>query len=208
MAAISLLQPSMRTERLERTHPRTMKGLLRPKRDLQRSERTPTRGCTMSPESGPARKTTDIMLLLTPSDSKNGDAMRGGAGWVSRVLREPGSGARLGSESAVHTSGHLASPYELQSGVAHGEGEVARPLRQVRARSEHSGAAHPATVRAAGRGTAAQSQSACASHPCRIANSPRALSEAAALRCPDRTDESRPPDADVSCFRPQGRLRG
>ena len=55
-----------------------MNGLRRPSLDLHPSERTPTRGWTINPERGPARKTTDIMLLLTPSESKNGEALHAG----------------------------------------------------------------------------------------------------------------------------------
>lgn len=73
-----MLQPRVMTERLVRTQPPMMNGLRRPSLDLHPSERTPTRGWTINPERGPARKTTDIMLLLTPSESKNGEALHAG----------------------------------------------------------------------------------------------------------------------------------
>jgi hypothetical protein len=74
--------------------PKRMYGRRRPKRESQRSERTPnvhvsrdskysvrfcyipTSGCTIKPERGPARKTIDMKLLERPSDTKYGDAKR------------------------------------------------------------------------------------------------------------------------------------
>ena len=95
-AAISLLHPSMRTERLEHAHPAMMKGLRRPSELLQRSERTPTRGWTMRPDRGPARKTMLIMDFETPSERRKGDAARSGGEASAR------NGAPVGTVSGLH----------------------------------------------------------------------------------------------------------
>lgn len=86
--------------------PPMMNGRRRPSLDLHPSERTPTSGWTIKPERGPARKTTDIMLLLTPSESKNGEALH--AGTMSASIKLGCKGGRVEgcylAISQAHTS--------------------------------------------------------------------------------------------------------
>jgi hypothetical protein len=46
--------------------PTTMYGLRRPHLDLLESAKTPTTGCVIIPDSGPAIHTRDVWLLVNP----------------------------------------------------------------------------------------------------------------------------------------------
>jgi hypothetical protein len=55
--------------------PTSMYGLRRPKREVEESARTPMRGCTKRPESGPAMNTMDTEDLESPREMRYGDAV-------------------------------------------------------------------------------------------------------------------------------------
>jgi hypothetical protein len=94
MDANCLVKPRRSIAKTQSADPINMNGRRRPKRDLELSARTPTyipiiskiideikkrisapmRGWTISPESGPAMKTSAMCDFDTPSESRYGDA--------------------------------------------------------------------------------------------------------------------------------------
>ena len=64
---ISLVKPRVSTLAQTMTVPTTIMGRRRPHFDVFSSAMTPTMGCTMSPESGPATQTSEVLLFVRPS---------------------------------------------------------------------------------------------------------------------------------------------
>lgn len=63
----SFVHPSTIKQRPTTSDPATMKGLRLPHFDLELSASTPTTGCMISPDRGPAIHTRDVRLLVRPS---------------------------------------------------------------------------------------------------------------------------------------------
>ena len=82
---ISPVHPSTNKPKPTIMVPPIMKGLRRPHLDLELSASTPTTGCIISPESGPAIHTSDVWALLRPS------WRRYGVQSVSGILARPRS---------------------------------------------------------------------------------------------------------------------
>ena len=68
--ATSDAHPSTNRQAPTITAPTTMNGLRRPHLDFDLSENTPTTGCIMRPDNGPAIHTNDVRLFVKPSESR------------------------------------------------------------------------------------------------------------------------------------------
>lgn len=75
MLATSFAQPSSITAKLETMQPPIINGRLRPILLLHESDNTPTRGCTIRPDRGPARNTTLMADFDKPKLNKYGEAV-------------------------------------------------------------------------------------------------------------------------------------
>lgn len=64
---ISEVQPNTIKQSPTINEPPIMNGLLLPHLDLELSARTPTTGCIIRPDNGPAIHTRDVLLLVNPS---------------------------------------------------------------------------------------------------------------------------------------------
>ena len=68
LETISTAYPITSRQRAAMTEPPTMKGRRRrPHLELDRSATTPTTGCMINPNSGPAIHTSEVRLLVRPS---------------------------------------------------------------------------------------------------------------------------------------------
>jgi hypothetical protein len=66
----SFVQPSNIRNIATNIVPKNMKGLRRPQREVERSATTPTMGCIIRPESGPATHTREILDFVRPSSRR------------------------------------------------------------------------------------------------------------------------------------------
>jgi hypothetical protein len=69
---ISLVHPSVSKHALTAIVPHTINGRLRPYRAFERSDITPTIGCMIRPDNGPAIQTSEILLFVKPSARRYG----------------------------------------------------------------------------------------------------------------------------------------
>ena len=79
---ISFVHPRTSKHAATITDPIIMKGLRRPYLDMQRSDTTPTIGCIISPDSGPAIQTREVRDFERPS------LRRYGVQSVSAIVRD------------------------------------------------------------------------------------------------------------------------
>lgn len=72
--ATGLVNPSKSIANAQTREPSNMYGLRRPNRDVELSASTPINGCIIKPDNGPAINTVANLDLVSPKESKYGEA--------------------------------------------------------------------------------------------------------------------------------------